>query len=72
MPQKINTNKSKKKKKKNFSPESFFFSTFLTEFFLGSSLVSRWLVVGAFSTRAQVQSLVRELRACRLRGTAKK
>ena len=37
---------------KNFSPESFFSSTMLTEFFLGNSLVVWWLVVGAFSARA--------------------
>ena len=36
----------------------------------GSSLVAQWLAFQASATVARVQSLVRELRSCKLRGTA--
>ena len=39
---------------------------------LGSSLAVQWLGLGAFTAVVWVQSLVRELRSCKLRGTAKK
>ena len=38
----------------------------------GSSLVAQWLAFQASATVARVQSLVRELRSCKLRGTAPK
>ena len=38
----------------------------------GNSLAVQWLGLRAFIARAQVQSLVRELRSCKLRGVAKK
>ena len=38
----------------------------------GNSLVVQWLGLGAFTVMAQVQSLVRELRSCKLCGGAKK
>ena len=38
----------------------------------GNSLVVKWLGLGAFTARAQVRSLVREQRSCKLHGAAKK
>ena len=38
----------------------------------GNSLVVQWLGLSAFTAVAQVQSLVRELKFCKLRCTAKK
>ena len=37
-----------------------------------NSLVLQWLGLSAFTAQAWVQSLVRELRSCRLHGTAQK
>ena len=39
---------------------------------LGNSLVVQWLGLGAFTARARVQSLVRELRYHELHNAAKK
>ena len=41
-------------------------------FYLGNSLAVQWLGLGTFTAGAQVQSLVRELRSCKLCGVAKK
>ena len=49
-----------------------FFNTFLKIYFLGNSLVVQWLGLGAFTTVARVQSLVRERRYLKPRGMAKK
>ena len=38
---------------------------------LGSSLVAYWLEFGTFTAVARVQSLVGELRSCKLRDVAK-
>ena len=38
----------------------------------GNSLVIQWLGLHTSTTRSQVQYMARELRACKLRGTAKK
>ena len=38
----------------------------------GNSLSVQWLGLSAFTAVAQVQSLVRELRSCKLCGVAKK
>ena len=39
---------------------------------IGNSLVDQWLGLGALTSGPQVQTLVSELRFCKLRGTAKK
>lgn len=40
--------------------------------FLGNSLEVQWLGLGAFTAVVQVQSLVKELRSCKLYGAAKR
>ena len=39
---------------------------------VGNPLVVQWLGLSAFTAMARVQSLVRELRSCKLLGVAKK
>ena len=39
---------------------------------MGNSLVVQWLGLGAFTARARVHSLVRELKSCKPCGVARK